>query len=157
MLIESLILQTKLFLQDDMGLSIKDVQTKELKQDSLTLKEYTSMIGVGGKINVMIVISYDQEMLQKLVELFMDGESVDPSEEQEIKDSVAGEVVNTIMGLALPTFPNRGKGVTITPPIAIKNSTNLVKQKSSQIISVEIQTNCGTLSINAIGAEDIIK
>ncbi|MCK9337628.1 MAG: chemotaxis protein CheX [Arcobacteraceae bacterium] len=157
MILDSLILQTKLFLQEDMGMEIKDITSSNLSEDKLELKDYTSMIGVGGKLNIMVVISYDKEILQKLVELFMDGEEIDPSEADEIKDSVAGETINTIMGLSLPTFPNRGKGVTITPPIAINDASNLIKQKSAKIVSVEVETNYGNLSISAIGTADSIK
>ncbi|QOG12897.1 chemotaxis protein CheX [Arcobacter sp. FWKO B] len=157
MILDSLILQTKLFLQEDMGIEIKGVKSSILTQDKLELKDYTSMIGVGGKLNIMVVISYDEKMLQKLVELFMEGEEVDPSEAEEIIDSVAGETINTIMGLALPTFPNRGKGVTITPPIAINDASNIIKQKSAKIVSAEVDTNFGKLSISAVGTDESIK
>jgi CheY-specific phosphatase CheX len=157
MILDSLILQTRLFLQEDMGLKINDVTISNLSEDKLELKDYTSMIGVGGKTNLMVVISYDKEILTKLVELFMDGDEIDPSEADEIRDSVAGETINTIMGLALPTFPNRGKGVTITPPIAINDASNLIKQKSAKIVSAQVDTNYGKLSISAIGTEESIK
>jgi len=157
MILDSLILQTKLFLQEDMKLEIKDVISSSSSEDNLELKDYTSMIGVGGKLNIMVVISYDKEILNKLVEIFLDGEEADISEVDEIRDSVAGETINTIMGLALPTFPNRGKGVTITPPIAINDASNLIKQKSAKIVSAQVDTNYGKLSISAIGTEESIK
>lgn len=105
----------------------------------------------------MVVISLDDSILAKLVNLFMDGEDVDPQEEDEIQKSVTGEVVNTIIGLALPTFPNRGKGVTITPPIIINDAANMKKHKDSKIVTANIVTTFGELSISAIGAEDSIK
>ena len=105
----------------------------------------------------MVVISFDDNLLNKLVELFMDGEEVDETEVQEVKESVTGEVINTILGLSLPTFPNRGKGVTITPPITINDASKLKKHKNSKISSVNIITDCGELSISAIGDKDSIK
>ncbi len=157
MILDSLILQTKLFLQEDMDININDIDTKILDTEQLSLKQYTSMIGVGGKLNLMVVISFDDNLLNKLVELFMDGEEVDETEVQEVKESVTGEVINTILGLSLPTFPNRGKGVTITPPITINDASKLKKHKNSKISSVNIITDCGELSISAIGDKDSIK
>ncbi len=157
MVLDSLVLQAKLFLEDDMGLEIKEVHKAGIASDMLVLKEYTSMIGVGGKLNLMVVISYEKNILEKLMELFLDGEAVNSDEADEVRDSVAGEVLNTIMGLALPTFPNRGKGVTITPPITINDASNLVKQKSSKIVSVDIATNFGALNISAIGTQETLK
>lgn len=157
MLLDALILQTKLFLQEDMDIAIKEVQRDEKDITSLNLKDYTSMIGTGGTLNLMILISYDNSLLNHLVELFMEGEEVDPEEEEEIKDSVSGETINTIMGLALPTFPNRGKGVTITPPITINDAAHIKKYKNSKIVTAIVKTEFGELSISAIGSVDEIK
>jgi len=153
MILDSLILQTKLFLEDDMDIEVKDTSMQELDSDHLSLKEHTSMIGVGGKLNLMAVISFDDNLLNELVTLFMDGEEVEEDEVDEVRESVSGEVINTILGLALPTFPNRGKGVTITPPITINDSTKLKKHKNSKILSANVVTNHGDLSISAIGEE----
>lgn len=140
MILDSLILQTKLLLQEDMKLEILDVETIRADYEVLTLKDFTSMIGIGGKISLMAVISFDANLLDKLVSIFMDGEDVDPDEVTEIRESVTGEVINTIIGLALPTFPNRGKGVTITPPITINEASILKKHKNSKIVSAHVTT-----------------
>ena len=115
------------------------------------------MIGVGGKISLMTVISFDRELLNKLVSIFMDGEEVSKDEIDEIRESVTGEVINTIIGLALPTFPNRGKGITITPPITLNDASILKKHKNSRIVSANVTTNFGTVSISAIGEAEFIK
>lgn len=157
MILDSLILQTKLLLQEDMKLEIVNLETIRADYETLTLKEFTSMIGVGGKINLMTVISFDVNLLNKLVSIFMDGEEVAQDEVDEIRESVTGEVINTILGLSLPTFPNRGKGITITPPITINEASVLKKHKNSRIVSVNITTNFGTVSISAIGEAEFIR
>jgi len=115
------------------------------------------MIGTGGKLNLMIVISFDTKLLEQLISLFMDGEEVEEEEQQEVIDSVCGEVINTIIGLALPTFPQRGKGITITPPITINDAANIKKYKNSKLVSADIHTEFGSLSISALGSEDAIR
>lgn len=157
MILDALILQTKLFLSEDMEISIENIEINELNPDKLLLKEYTSMIGTGGTLNAMIVISFEKSLLNHLVELFMEGEEVDEDELDEVQDSVTGETINTIIGLALPTFPNRGKGITITPPITINDASNIKKYKNSKIVSADITTQYGKLSISAVGTEDSIK
>ena len=157
MILDALILQTKLFLTGDMDIEIEEVKINELNPDKLVLKDYTSMIGTGGTFNSMIVISFENKILEHLVELFMDGEEVSQDEIDEVKDSVTGETINTIIGLALPTFPNRGKGVTITPPITVNDASNIKKYKNSIIVTADIATKYGKLSISAVGSEDSIK
>ncbi len=156
MILEALILQSKLFLSEDMDIRIKGVKINDIGQEKLILKEYTSMIGTGGKLNLMIVISFERPLLEQLIRLFMDGEEVDEAEQQEIIDSVCGEVINTIIGLALPTFPKRGKGVTITPPITINDASNIKKYKNSKLVSADIHTEFGNLSISALGSADAL-
>ena len=157
MILDALILQSKLFLSEDMGIDINNITIDELNPDKLILKDYTSMIGTGGSLNLMIIISYDSNLLNHLVTLFMDGEEVAQDEMVEVIDSVSGETINTIIGLALPTFPNRGKGVTITPPITINDASNIKKYKNSKIVSANIVTQYGELSISAVGTEESIK
>ena len=67
MILDSLILQTKLLLQEDMKLEILDVETIRADYEVLTLKDFTSMIGIGGKISLMAVISFDANLLDKLL------------------------------------------------------------------------------------------
>jgi chemotaxis protein CheX len=157
MILDALILQAKLFLSEDMDIEVKEVNINEANNDKLELKDYTSMIGTGGKLNLMVVISYDENIINHLVELFMDGEEVEEEERQEITDSVSGETINTIIGLALPTFPQRGKGVTITPPITINDASNIKKYKNSKLVTAELVTEFGCLSISALGTQESIK
>lgn len=151
MILESLLLQTKLFLQEDMGLEIVSMTQSALESQTLHLKQHTSMIGVGGTLNLMVVISFEEELLMELVDIFMDGDQIASCEINAIKESVTGEIINTILGLSLPTFPNRGKGITITPPVTIHDVSKLKKHKNSNILNVEIMTKFGAMSISAIG------
>ena len=64
----------------------------------------------------------------------------------EIRYSVTGEVINTIMGL----------GITITPPVIINEVSILKKYINSKIVSANITTNFGTVSISAIGEANFI-
>lgn len=150
MVLDALILQTKLFLHDDMQMEIQDVQLCDGSVSKLQLKDYTSMIGTGGKLSLMVVMSFENTVLDQIVTVFMEGESVEDAEIEEIRDSVCGESVNNIIGLALPTFPNRGKGVTITPPVSITEPGHISKHKTSTITTANITTNYGQLSVSII-------
>jgi len=157
MILDALVLQSKLFLSEDMDIEILKTDIVDNSPDKITLKDYTSMIGTGGKLNLMIVISFEKEILEHLVELFMDGEEVEEEEKEEINDSVSGETINTIIGLSLPIFPNRGKGVTITPPITISDASNIKKYKNSKIVTANLVTEYGCISISAMGDKNEIK
>jgi chemotaxis protein CheX len=151
MILDALLMQTKLFLIEDMGIEIEHTEIIENSPDKLLLKDYTSMIGTGGKLNLMIIITYEQKILEHLVEIFMEGEEINKEEKEEIYNSVSGETINTIIGLSLPIFPNRGKGITITPPITISDASNIKKYKNAKIVTADIKTKFGSLSVSAMG------
>lgn len=158
MILDSLLLQARLFLEEDMEISIlNSKQIDILSPQKLVLKNRTSMIGTGGTLNIMLVISFEKNILSKLVENFMEGEEIEDEELDEIEDSVSGEVLNTIVGLSLPTFPNRGKGITITPPISVNDASSIYKHKDSKIICATVQTEYGDIVISAVGSKDQIK
>ena len=152
MVLDALILQAKLFLHDDMEVTVKDIAICDESVSRLELKDYTSMIGTGGKLSLMVVISFENALLEHIVKMFLEGEEPDPSELEEIRDSVTGEVINTIIGLSLPTFPNRGKGVTITPPVTISEKAHITKHKTSTITTANIATDMGGVSISIINS-----
>lgn len=156
-MLDSLIIQTKKFLQDDMGIEVKETFISQLEHNKLLLKDETSMIGVGGGLNLLILMSYDNSVLLKLVDSFVDGEVIPADEVQEIQNSVCGEVINTIVGLSLSSFPNTGEKITITPPITFNAASDLIKHKNSKIISVNVTTNYGEISIGIVGSKDIVK
>lgn len=68
MVLDALILQTKLFLQDDMEVTVQSVELADESIQKLQLKDYTSMIGTGGKLSLMIVMSFENSLLDKLVD-----------------------------------------------------------------------------------------
>jgi CheY-specific phosphatase CheX len=156
MILDALMIQLKLFLTEDMKIDIKEIKRIDHDINNIELKDSTSIIGTGTIMDTTLIMSYDQKVLTKLVETFMEGESIDEDEKDAIYESVSGETINIIVGLALPAFPNRGKDIIITTPTLIHDISEIKKYKNSKIITVEIDTEYGTLSISAIGNKDLI-
>lgn len=142
------------FLKEEMGMEVKNDELHILCPNKLQLKDYTATIGTGGPISVLFTVSYDKKVLKELVKAFAYGE-ITPEEEEEMIESVACEIANTVLGNAVPEFPDKGKGVTITPPIILKEAKSIAKQKNSQIASVVISTRYGEIMVNAVGPKGL--
>ncbi len=141
------------FLQDDLGISVSSDDVKLLSPQKVDLKKNTAMIGTGGSVQVLITIGYDDALLGKIVEAFLEGEEVDDDEKDEIQESVSCEFVNTIVGNALKN-PLDGTTLSITPPILICEAKSLFKQKSSIIAVANIQTEFGEMLLTTIGPKE---
>ncbi len=152
MIQEALVAQCRLFLEEDMNTSVKTVTTTDAEIPKLMLKSYTSMIAVGGPNPLVILISFDTSLLDHLAELFLDGAAVEHHEREAVRDSVCGEISNTVVGLALHSFPNRGKGVSITPPITINDASSIAKFRTAKLTTSKIAADFGSLSISVIAS-----
>lgn len=121
--------------------------------DQVELKKNTSMIGTGGNIQVIITMSYDDKLLEKLVEIFLEGEEVE-EEMDEIRESVSSEIINTIVGNALVN-PLDGTTLSITPPILIYEAKSLFKHKNSKIATAILTTEFGDMLLTVIGPKEL--
>ena len=149
-MLEQIIAQTKFFFEEDMDIEIINFETIVPDYESLKLRDFTAILGIGWKINLMAVISLDVKLLNKLVSKFMDGEEVSSRELEVVQESVAGEIINTVIGLSLHKFPYKGKGITITPPVSINEISILKKNKHSKITSTKFITKFGDMCVGII-------
>ncbi len=141
------------FLQEDLEIQVLSKKVDIISPKKVKLKKNTAMIGTGGSVQVLVTMGYDDELLSKVVEAFLEGEEVDEEELEEIQESVSCEVVNTIVGNALKN-PLDGTTLGITPPILISEAKSLFKQKSSQIAAATIITEFGEMLLTAVGPKE---
>lgn len=141
------------FLQDELGINVETDNIELLSPQKVELKKNTAMIGTGGSIQVLITIGYDDALLGKIVEAFLEGEELDEDEKDEIHESVSCEFVNTIVGNALKN-PLDGTTLSITPPILIHEAKSLFKHKTSKIAVATIQTEFGEMLLTTIGPKE---
>lgn len=141
------------FLQEDLEIQVLSEKVDIISPKKVNLKKNTAMIGTGGSVQVLVTMGYDDELLSKVVEAFLEGEEVDEDELEEIQESVSCEVVNTIVGNALKN-PLDGTTLGITPPILISEAKSLYKQKSSQIATAIIITEFGEMLLSAVGPKE---
>ncbi len=145
--------RTVSFLTEDMQISVTSNNIEIVSPNQVELKKNTAMIGTGGSIQVIITMSYDDKLLEKLVEVFLEGEEAPEDEIDEIRESVSSEIVNTIVGNAL-TNPLDGTTLSITPPILIYEAKSLFKHKSSKIATAIVNTEFGDMLLTVIGPKE---
>lgn len=145
--------RTVSFLTEDMQIKVSSNNLEVVCPKQVELKKNTAMIGTGGSIQVIITMSYDDALLEKLVEVFLEGEEASEDEIDEIKESVSSEIVNTVVGNAL-TNPLDGTTLSITPPVLIYEAKSLFKHKSSMIATAIIHTEFGDMLLTVIGPKE---
>lgn len=145
----AIVYRAELFMKDEMEIEAKfDGEFRSMEK--IELKKYTTTIGIGGSINLLFYVSYNELLLEKLTRAFSYGK-INESELAELRESAAGEIANMILGQAVNDFPNRGKGVTITPPVTVEDAKSILKTNGNGIMSAVFSTPYGNMEFNVIG------
>lgn len=146
----AIVYRVELFMNDEMKIETKfDGEYRSVEK--IELKKYTTTIGIGGTLNLLFYVTYNELLLDNLTRAFAYGH-IDESEFSELRESAAGEIANMIIGHAVTDFPNRGKGVTITPPVTIEDAKSILKTNGTGIITALLSTPYGNVELNVIGA-----
>jgi len=138
--------RTITFLADEMHIELPSRKFELLVPSKIELHPYTAMIGIGGTLSLMFTMSFENDILNDLTKAFAYGE-IAQDELEVMKESVACEIANTVLGNAIPNFPNKGSGVTITPPVTIECGKSISKNSTSTITTTIIKTKSGNITL----------
>ncbi len=135
------------FLQGDMSFNLNrqaDFSYTTLQQ--VKLKKFTSYIHISGLVEVSVCMSFDQFLLDKLLEELNHGHKVQPDELLEYRKSVSMEVLNIIIGNALFN-PYDHSILKITSPHIIETDELSTEGADEKIAHVIIDTEFGEMQI----------
>lgn len=148
--LKAIVHQVEIFMNEEMKIETEfDGEYRSV--DKVELKKYTTTIGIGGTLNLLFYATYNELLLDNMTRRLAYGEIAE-DEFNELRDSAAGEIANMIMGQALSYFPNRGLGVSITPPVTIEDAKSIVKTNGTGIINAILSTPYGMIELNVIGS-----
>jgi CheY-specific phosphatase CheX len=119
--------------------------------EKIELKKYTTMIGIGGSLNLLFYTTYDDELLDNLTKKLAYGE-IGEGEFTQLRESASGEIANMIVGHSIGDFPSRGEGVSITPPVTIEDAKSIIKTNDTRMVTATLSTPYGKMEFNVIGS-----
>jgi len=135
------------FLQSDMKINLnKKARFSYTTIDKINLKKYTSYIHISGLVDVAVCMSFDQFLLDKLLEEFNHGNKVAETELIEYRESVSMEVLNIIIGNALFN-PYDSSVLEITSPYITAYDELCTSGIHEKIAHVLIDTEFGEMQI----------
>lgn len=148
--LSAIVYRVELFMKNEMMIETEfDGEYRSVEK--IELKKYTTTIGIGGSLNLLFYVTYNELLLDNLTRAFAYGD-IEQSEFLILRESAAGEIANMIIGHAVTDFPNRGKGVTITPPVTIEDAKSILKTNGTGIMTAFLSTPYGNMELNVIGS-----
>ena len=135
------------FLQSDMHFNLnRQASFTYTTIQKVKLKKFTSYIHISGLVEVSVCMSFDQFLLDKLLEELNHGHKVQPEELLEYRQSVSMEVLNIIIGNALFN-PYDHSILKITSPHIIEQDELSTEGADEKVANVIVDTEYGEMQI----------
>jgi CheY-specific phosphatase CheX len=150
---QSIITRTSAYFDSEYGISVNETDTKAGHVDEITLFDMNAIIGLGGAVNMLIVFSFKENLLNTLYEQMTDGLDIQPEEVEMYHEEAAGETVNTILGhctIDLQKLDSRG-ALAMTPPIILDRIKTIRRMKDAMFYTQSLDTTMGGMAISLVG------
>ena len=152
---QSAIARTHSYFENEYGISVSELDPDEASQDSLMLFETTAIIGLGGRINVLIAFSFQTCLINTLYERMTEGFAVEPGEVDAYREAAAGEVVNTILGNCTIDLQKLDRqAISLTPPVILNEVKTIRRIKGSVFHKRSLTTAWGSMTVCLIGPKE---
>ena len=154
-LMQPLVDRTSQFMQEQANLKVTYRESFRVKElEKIELNKVTVIINIRGALEIVVIVSFSEPVLRKVVRNFILDE-ITPEEEEAYMEDVLGEVTNIVIGNSLKLFPGLEELLIIDPPISISSEDGLVKYQESQIWVCKMQTELGNLSLSLVIPRDV--
>ncbi|NOQ31190.1 MAG: hypothetical protein GQ570_08720 [Helicobacteraceae bacterium] len=155
--------RAKTLLEEEAQIEVGSITSKEILTQFVNPQHITSMIAIGGDVNMYVAISYEKTVITKLIKLFIYDE-VNENELEELSEATASEISNTIVGNSISSMPYASqKLIRISTPVTIKNSDLSVIKRNHKMYEITLLSELGNIIIYIIKVldsdvlEDILK
>lgn len=154
-ILNPIVKRTKQFMEEELAIHIIDDVIDIIVPSMLTLKHTTALIHTHGSLQVTIAISFDERLINLVTKRFCN-EELSPEEYFELNQSVADELINTILGNAASEYPPHAhQFIELTPPAIVSETEALNQLEKTVIWANEITTVSGQMSINYICKKEL--
>lgn len=146
------IARTRNYFKSEYGISVTEVNSGSGDLNSLDLLDMTAIIGMGGRVNLLIAFSFNEDLINALYKRMTDGFDVQPDEVEMYREAAAGEVVNTILGhCTIDLQKVDGPIISMTPPVILERVKAIRRMKNEMFYTRSLNTDFGRMNISFVG------
>lgn len=145
--------RTVAYLRDEMEIDIETQKAIKVPSQRLNLRYLTTVVTIGGEVNMNIIFSFDQSLIEKIFEIYTDELDVEEEERQEYIEETAGDMINIVVGNSTADFGEL-TAVSLTPPIMISQAKSIAKSKSAEFFVNHLYSAHGSMSVFCIGPKE---
>lgn len=143
------------YLAEEVELEASRVEYNLKSVSQLSLKSLTSLIALGGGMEIYLAFSFDESLIRKIFELYTRDLEIEEAEIRMYLEETAGDMINLITGNVLPEISEEGNPITITPPLYINGAKKIGRTDSAKIYMATMFFDDGEMDIICIGPATI--
>jgi CheY-specific phosphatase CheX len=153
---QSAITRTCNYFESEYHIAVAEVDGGAGDLESLTLLDMTAIVGVGGRINLLITFSFEDGLINILYQRMTEDIGVQPDEVEMYREAAAGELVNTIVGHSTIDLQHLDhQGISMTPPIILDRAKTIRRMKNSMFYTQGLNTIFGRMNISLVGPREL--
>jgi two-component system chemotaxis sensor kinase CheA len=143
-LANSIIETTQAFLKKDIHVESINISIIE----KFTVTHYYSTIQLSGLTEVLLSISVDENLIDKILHFFIQDD--DMKNQERVKINLTGEVLNIIAGLSIQNFPSDYNELTLGTPIVLDSTILETFIEHNQSTLMQIETKYGNFELAVV-------
>jgi CheY-specific phosphatase CheX len=143
------------FLEGEIGIAIIDRKYRFEEVQQLELKSMTSLVSVGGDINMLIAFSFDSQLIEFISKSLTSDIFVDDDERDLYMRETASEVINMIIGNSTADLATGTDMITLSPPVVIAGAKSVFRARGAKFFSVNMFSAQGNLDIDFVGPQEL--
>jgi len=137
----TILIKTKKFLYDDLSIKIHNTFTTE----NINTNKYYSTIQLSGVNNVLFSFLMDEQLVEKAVQYFIHDK--DAINLNKLQENVTAEVLNILLGLSVPQFPQSYRQLKLGTPTILDNTILETFMQNNQSNLIHMETEFGNLEL----------
>lgn len=153
---ESVTKRTRAYFKSEFGINTTKHDSDGGQLNALVLLDMTAVIIMGGKINLLVVFSFEESLINAIYHNMTTGLGIENHEVETYRKAAAGDVINTVLGhstIDLLRFDNNG--ISITPPRILKDARAIQSMKCKMFYAQSLNTPLGGIMISLVGSEEL--
>lgn len=154
-LIESVTRRSVDYLRNEANLDVNQVKNYLQGIKSLTLRDLTSLVSVGGRLGMYIAFSFDMKVIKRIFAMYTAGLDIPEDMESAYIEETAGDVVNMIIGNSLGDLPSNSQAISMTPPLVISEAKSVSRHKDAYLYMSDLSVEGGMVSVLYIGPKEL--
>ena len=148
-LLECVVSSSKKFLENDINVQILDV----CRYEEIAQNQYSALVKFESSANFYCRIYIDKPLLGCILQVMVPFLLSD-EEKEELYESLTQEVVNTVAGLAIASFPLKYENALMSQPLMLDEKTVTTVTTDTFFVSKMIRTDCGNFTCSIIATKE---